>query len=60
MIGDQVKTYDPISGCREGDHCFLKSMIGDIEDIFAVQSEVAQTIAKEIEVAITPEEKATY
>ena len=40
-----------------GDHLFSQEYDRNYKDIFIVQSEVAQTIANEIEVAITPKEK---
>ncbi len=57
MIEDQVKLTIKLVVAEEGDHVFSEDYDRNYEDIFAVQSEVAKTIAKEIEVAITPEEK---
>jgi TolB-like protein len=57
MIEDQVKLTIQLVVAEEEDHVFYKEYDRNYKDIFAVQSEVAQTIAKEIEVAITPEEK---
>ena len=56
MIEDQVKLTIQLVVAEEGDHVFFKEYDRNYEDIIAVQSEVAQTIAKEIEVAISPEE----
>ncbi|MCK5067630.1 MAG: hypothetical protein KAR16_09330, partial [Bacteroidales bacterium] len=57
MIEDQVKLTIQLVVAEEGDHLFFKEYDRNYKDILVVQSEVAQTIAKEIEVAITPEEK---
>jgi len=57
MIEDQVKLTIQLVVAQEGDHVFFKEYNRNYKDIIVVQSEVAQTIAKEIEVAITPEEK---
>jgi len=57
MIDDQVKLTIQLVVAEEGDHVFFKEYDINYTDIIAVQSEVVQTIAKEIEVAISPEEK---
>jgi TolB-like protein/Tfp pilus assembly protein PilF len=57
MIGDQVKLTIQLVLAEAGDHVFFKEYDRNYKDIIVVQSEVAQTIVKEIEVAITPEEK---
>jgi len=57
MMEDQVKLTIQLVVANAGDHVFFKEYDRDYKDIFIVQSEVAQTIAKEIEVAITPVEK---
>ena len=57
MIEDQVKLTIQLVVANEGDHVFFKEYDRNYKDILIVQSEVAKTIAKEIEIAITPEEK---
>ena len=57
MIENQVKLTIQMVIAAEGDHVFFKEYDRKYEDILKVQSEVAQTIAKEIEIAITPIEK---
>jgi len=57
MVDNQVKLTIQLVVAEEGDHIFFQEYDRDYKDIIAVQSEVAQTIAKEIEVAISPEEK---
>jgi hypothetical protein len=44
---------------KNGDHVFYKEYDRNYKEIIDVQSEVAKTIAEEIEIAITPEEKAS-
>jgi len=57
MIEDQVKLTIQLVVAEEGDHVFFREYDINYSDIIAVQSEVVQTIAKEIEIAITPDEK---
>jgi len=57
MIEDQVRLTIQLVVAEEGDHVFFKEYDRNYKDIIVVQSEVAKTIAKEIEVAISPEEK---
>jgi len=57
MIGNQVKLTIQLVNAKEGDNIDFQEYDRNYEDIFIVQSEVAKTIAKEIEIAITPEEK---
>ncbi|TFH37715.1 MAG: tetratricopeptide repeat protein [Bacteroidia bacterium] len=57
MIEDQVKLTIKVVVAKEGDNVFFKEYDINYKDIIAVQSKLVQTIAKEIEVAITPQEK---
>jgi TolB-like protein len=57
MIDDQVKLTIQLVVAEVGDHLIFREYDINYNDIIAVQSEVVQTIAKEIKVAITPEEK---
>ena len=56
MIEDQVKLTIQLVLAEAGDHVFFKEYDRNYKDIIVVQSEVAKTIAKEIEIALTPEE----
>jgi TolB-like protein len=56
MVNDQVKLIIQLVVAEEGDHIYFNEYDRDYSDIFAVQSEVAQSIVKEIEIALTPEE----
>ncbi|MBN1182571.1 MAG: tetratricopeptide repeat protein [Bacteroidales bacterium] len=55
MVDDQVKLIIQLVVAEGGDHIFFKEYDREYKDILAVQSEVAQTIAREIGIAITPE-----
>jgi TolB-like protein len=57
MVGHQVKLIIQLVIAEEGDHIFFKEYDREYKDILAVQSEVAKTIAREIGVAITPEQE---
>jgi len=57
MVEDQVKLTIQLVVANEEDHVFFREYDRNYKDIFIVQSEVAQTIANEIEVVITPKEK---
>jgi len=57
MMEDKVKLTIQLVVANPGDHVFFEEYDRDYKDIFIVQSEVAQTIANEIELAINPEEK---
>ena len=52
MIDDQVKLTIQLVVAEEGDHVFFREYDINYNDIIAVQSEVVQTIAKEIAVCI--------
>ena len=55
--GDNVRLTIQLLDARNDKHLWSESYDGDIEDIFAMQSEIAQSISSEIEAIITPEEK---
>jgi len=55
IVNDRVSITIQLVVAKDNDHTFYNEYKRDYKDIIAVQSEVAQTIAKEIEVAITPE-----
>ena len=54
---DNVRLYVQLLDGRKDQHLWSKSYEADIEDIFSMQSEIAQLIAKEVEAIITPQEK---
>jgi len=57
MIDDQVRLTIQLVNAKDEDHVLYKEYDRDWADIFAVQSEVAQTIAEEVEIIITSEVK---
>ena len=58
MVGDMVTLTIQLVDAEKQGHIFYNSYDRNYSDILAVQSEVAQTIAREIGVAITPQEKS--
>jgi TolB-like protein len=55
--GNNVRLFVQLLDGRRDQHIWSKSYDADIEEIFSMQSEIAQMIASEIQVVITPEEK---
>ncbi|MFQ5694366.1 MAG: protein kinase [Terriglobia bacterium] len=56
--GDQVRiTVQLIHGATD-EHLWAESYERDLRDVLALQGEVAQAIAEEIKIAVTPEEEA--
>ncbi len=55
--GNNVRLFVQLLDGRNDQHLWSKSYDADIEEIFSMQSEIAQLVAAEIEAIITPEEK---
>ena len=55
--GNNVRLIVQLLDGRKDQHLWSKTYDADIEEIFSMQSEIAQLIAAEIEAIITPEEK---
>jgi TolB-like protein/Tfp pilus assembly protein PilF len=55
IVDDQVSITIQLVIAKDEDHIYYNEYKREYKDIIAVQSEVAKTIAKEIEVAIAPE-----
>ena len=55
--GNKVRLFVQLLEGRADRHIWSKSYDADIEEIFSMQSEIAQLVATEIEAVITPEEK---
>lgn len=55
IVDEKVSITIQLVIAKDEDHIYYNEYKRDYKDIIAVQSEVAQTIAGEIEVAITPE-----
>ena len=56
--GNQVRVTGQLINAATDDHVWAKAYDRDITDIFAIQSELAQTIASSLQAAISPEEKS--
>jgi len=56
-IGDQAKLIVQLIQPGIEGHAWAKDYNREWKDVFAVQSEVAQSVAKELQAVITPEEK---
>jgi TolB-like protein len=55
--GDNVRLHVQLLDARKDQHLWSKTYDANIEDIFSMQSEIAQLVAAEIKAIITPEEK---
>jgi TolB-like protein len=55
--GDKARLILQLIRTSDGNHVWSNKYDREWKDIFAVQSEVAETIASELQAAITPEEK---
>ena len=55
--GNNVRLIIQLLDGRKDQHLWSKTYDSDIEEIFSMQSEIAQLVAAEIEAFITPEEK---
>jgi TolB-like protein/Tfp pilus assembly protein PilF len=56
-VGDNVRLIIQLIKTRDDSHVFADKYDRNWKDIFSVQTEVAQKVAKELYAAITPEEK---
>jgi TolB-like protein len=56
--GDRVRVSARLIQVSDQTHLWAKNYERDLRDIFILQDEVAQAIASEIEVTLTPEQKA--
>ena len=57
LIGEQVRVSAQLIDAEADRHLWADSYERDISNILALQRELAQTIAQEIKIAVTPEEK---
>jgi TolB-like protein len=55
--GNNVRLFVQLLEGKKDQHLWSKSYDADIEDIFSMQSEIAQLIAQEVQAIITPEEQ---
>ena len=56
--GDSVRITVQLIGTRPERHLWAQTYDGDLQDVLRLHSEVAQAVAKEIQIAVTPEEEA--
>jgi serine/threonine protein kinase/Flp pilus assembly protein TadD len=56
--GDQVRITAQLINARTDTHLWAHSYQRDLRDVLAMQSEVARAIAREVQVQLTPQEKA--
>ncbi|HEY1791503.1 MAG TPA: TIR domain-containing protein [Opitutaceae bacterium] len=56
--GNRVRVTGQLIHAATDDHVWAKAYERDLTDIFAIQSELAQAIATELQAALSPEEKA--
>jgi serine/threonine protein kinase/lipoprotein NlpI len=57
--GDRVRISTQLIDVRKNQLIWAQEFDRPVTDIFALQSEIAQTIAKEIKITITPQEKSS-
>jgi len=58
MSGGSVRITAQLIGTSPERHLWAQSYDGDLEDVLSLHSRVAQAVAKEIQVVVTPEEQA--
>ena len=56
--GSQVRITAQLIDARTDDHLWVHSYVRDLTSVLALQAEVAQTIADEISIKMTPQEQA--
>ena len=56
--GDQVRITAQLIDARTDHHLWARSYLRDLNDVLTLQAEVARTIADQIRIAVTPEERA--
>ena len=56
-FGDKIKLIVQLIKAREESHAWANEYDSDWSEVFSLQSEVAQSIARELDAVITPEEK---
>jgi tetratricopeptide (TPR) repeat protein len=58
--GDRVRITVQLIQARPEKHLWAKNYERDLQDVLALQSEVAQAIAREIKIKLTPQEEARF
>jgi TolB-like protein/class 3 adenylate cyclase len=54
--GNKIKIHAQLIEAKTDDHLWSETYLSDLNDIFKIQSEIAQAIANELYTVITPEE----
>jgi tetratricopeptide (TPR) repeat protein len=56
--GNQVRITAQLIDARTDHHLWARSYVRDLNDVLTLQDEVARTIADQVRIAVTPEERA--
>ena len=56
--GNQVRITAQLIDAKTDHHLWARSYVRDLNDVLTLQAEVARTIADQIRIAVTPEERA--
>jgi TolB-like protein/Tfp pilus assembly protein PilF len=56
--GNQVRITAQLIDAKTDHHLWARSYVRDLDDVLTLQAEVARTIADQIRIAVTPEERA--
>jgi TolB-like protein/tetratricopeptide (TPR) repeat protein len=56
--GNQVRITAQLIDARTDHHLWAHSYVRDLDDVLTLQAEVARTIADQVRIAVTPEERA--
>jgi TolB-like protein/thioredoxin-like negative regulator of GroEL len=56
--GNQVRITAQLIDARTDHHLWARSYVRDLNDVLTLQAEVARTIADQVRIAVTPEERA--
>ncbi len=59
-VGDKVRVSAQLIDATDDEHLWAKSYERDSKDVLAMQDEIAEAIAKEVNVQLTPKEQARF
>ena len=59
-VGDRVRITVNLMDAQTDEHIWSQTFENDVKDVMVLQSEVAQAIAEQVEVTITPNEQALF
>lgn len=57
-VGEKVRITAQLTDARTDDHLWTESYERDVEDVFAIQSEIVQRIISQLKATVSPKEKA--